>query len=340
MKSHTAPKRLLKQFSYKHPVEQSDWLWQYTKGKKPNGRKSPTSATRIDGFYADPDDSAIEVEVETRLAQEIEQPVNDFMDEVCDPGFVLTDDRKLALTRYIFMMFQRSQARRSGQGPMMAVRTHAFTAFLNNPTQLATVAAHWNMEAMAQGRRFSDGPIMPEDVAEGAKRMMRMQDTPNALQRSYVAGIMNQMSHVDPPLLASEWRWVFTKPDDPFMLGDSPVITFARAVDGKLDYGMGFHEPNVEVALPMSPTACLHLLPAVANRRPAHMPTTWEINWGQAGYAFEHCFCNADLAHLDAIMQGNGGAFEMGTKTYRLPHENYNNHVCDMLMGIRKPQNW
>ena len=36
MKSHTTPKRLLKQFSYKHPVEQSDWLWQYTKGKKPN----------------------------------------------------------------------------------------------------------------------------------------------------------------------------------------------------------------------------------------------------------------------------------------------------------------
>lgn len=96
MKSHTTPKRLRKQFSYKHPVEQSDWLWQYRKGKKPNGRKSPTSATRIDGFYADPNDSAIEAEVETRLAQEIEQPVNDFMDEVCDPGFVLTDERKLS----------------------------------------------------------------------------------------------------------------------------------------------------------------------------------------------------------------------------------------------------
>jgi len=67
MKSHTTPKRLLKQFSYKHPVEQSDWLWQYTKGNKPNGRKSPTSATRIDGFYADPNDLAIELELETRL---------------------------------------------------------------------------------------------------------------------------------------------------------------------------------------------------------------------------------------------------------------------------------
>ena len=111
MKSHTTPKRLLKQFSYKHPEEQSDWLWQYSKGKKPNGRKSPTSATRIDGFYADPNDSVIEVEVETRLAQEIEQPVNDFIDEVCDPEFVLTDDRKLALTRYIFML---SSARRLG----------------------------------------------------------------------------------------------------------------------------------------------------------------------------------------------------------------------------------
>ncbi|MGA2890058.1 MAG: DUF4238 domain-containing protein [Terracidiphilus sp.] len=340
MKSHTTPKRLLKQFSYKHPVEQSDWLWQYSKGKKPNSRKSPTSATRIDGFYADPNDSAIEVEVETQLAQEIEQPVNDFMDEVCDPRFVLTDERKLALTRYIFMLFQRSQARRSGQGPMMAVRAHAFTTFLNSPKQLATVAAHWNMEAMAQGRRFNDGPITPEHVAEGVKRIMRVNDTPDALQRSYVEGIKNQMSHIDPLLLASEWRWLRTTPDDPFMLGDSPVITFARDVDGKLNYGMGFHEPNVEVALPMLPTACLHLLPAVANRRPVQTPTTREINWGQAGYAFEHCFCNAEFAHLDAIMQENGGAFEMGTKTYRLPHENYDNHVCDILMGIRKPQKW
>jgi hypothetical protein len=66
----------------------------------------------------------------------------------------------------------------------------------------------------------------------------------------------------------------------------------------------------------------------------------WFVNWGQAGYAFEHCFCNAEFAHLDAIMQENGGAFEIGTKTYRLPHENYNNHVCDILMGIRKPQKW
>ena len=90
----------------------------------------------------------------------------------------------------------------------------------------------------------------------------------------------------------------------------------------------------------MLSTACLHLLPAVANRSPAQTPTTREFNWGQAGYAFEHCFCNAEFAHLDAIMQENGGAFEIGTKTYRLSHENYNNHVRDILMGIRKPQKW
>ena len=86
-------------------------------------------------------------------------------------------------------------------------------------------------------------------------------------QRSYVEGIKNQMSHIDPLLLASEWRWIRTTPDDLFMLGDSPVITFARDVDGKLNYGMASHEPNVEVASLMLPTACLHLLPAVANRQ-------------------------------------------------------------------------
>lgn len=266
--------------------------------------------------------------------------MNDFMDEICDPGLILTDERKLALTRYIFMLFQRSRARRSSQGPMAAVGASAFTAFLNDSKQLATVAAHLNMEALAQRRRFSEGLITPEHVAKRVKNMMRLHNTPDALQRSYVEGIKNQMSHVDPLLRASEWRWVRTTPNDPFMLSDSAVITFARAADGKLNYGMGFHEPNVEVALPMSPTVCLHLLPAVANRRPAQSPITREINWGQAGYAFEHCCCNADFAHLDTIMQENGGEFEMGTKTYTLPHENYDNHVCDILMGIGKPQKW
>jgi hypothetical protein len=77
----------------------------------------------------------------------------------------------------------------------------------------------------------------------------------------------------------------------------------------------------------------------------SELPTSREI-WRRrgdglnTGYAFEHCFCNAEFAHLDAIMQENGGAFEIGTKTYRLPHENYNNHVCDILMGIRKAHKW
>jgi hypothetical protein len=340
MKSHTAPKRLLKQFSYDHPIEHSPWLWQYSKGQKPYGRKSPESATRIDGFFADPEDSSVEAEVETRLAREIEQPVNDFMVDLGDPTFVLTDARRLALTRYIFMLFQRSQARRSAMGPMMAVRTHAFESFLKNDVQLATVAIHFNIQALSEGRRFSDGLITAETLSESVRRMNRIHNTPDALQRSYVEGIVRQLSHVDPPLLAGEWRWIRTAPDDPFMLGDSPVITFARSASGTLNYGMGFHEPNVEVALPMSPTICLHVLPDLKSRNPVQTPTPREINWGEAGYAFEHCYCNDNFADLDAVMQENGGEFKMGEHTYRLPHENYDNHVCDILMGIRKPQSW
>lgn len=340
MKSHTSPKRLLKQFSYEHPVEHSPWLWQYSKGQKPFGRKSPESATRIDGFYSDPTDSSVEAAVETRLAREIEQPVNDFMADIGDPAFVLTDARKLALTRYIFMLFQRSRARRSAIGPMMAVRSHAFEAFLKNDVQLATVAAHLNMQAMSEGRRFSDGLVTAETVAESARRINSLHNSSDAQQQIYVDGVVRQMSHVDPLLYGGEWRWVRTAPDDPFMLGDSPVITFARSSDGTLNYGMGFHQPNVEVAVPMSPTVCLHVLPALKARTPVQTPTTREINWGEAGYALEHCYCNDNFAHLDAIVQENGGEFKMGEKTYRLPPENYDNHVFDILMGTRKPVSW
>ena len=79
MKSHTVPKKLLEQFAFQDANTRSKRLWYYEKGIPPN-KVSPRSATRWDGHFADPANSAKELEIELRLKREFEDPVNQFIE--------------------------------------------------------------------------------------------------------------------------------------------------------------------------------------------------------------------------------------------------------------------
>jgi hypothetical protein len=335
MKSHTVPKRLLKQFAYNDLSTKSPRLWEYRKGKKPNGLASPKTATRIDGFFANPEDAQFEAIVEARLNAEIEEPVNRFLSDISDPTFAATDAQRRSLTRYIFLLFNRSAARKKATEPLMDIKIHALESFLKNDAQLATVAAQWNIQAYYDGRRF-ERLITTEDVARSARRVNSFSKSPMELQKTFAEGIVNQMTHLDDKLYGGEWKVIRAQPNDPFMLSDAPVITFVRSQSGVVSYGVGFHEPNVEVALPISPTVCLHVLPDVRRTLPTIPPTTYEINRGQAGFASQSCYANENLPQLDKHMQEFGCSLEMGKNVFTLPRSNYNNIFYDILMGVRK----
>lgn len=287
MKSHTVPKRLLKQFAYHDSGTNSLRLWKYTKGQKPYGSASPTTATRIDGFFANPDDAQFEAVVEARLNAEIEAPVNRFLSDISDPAFAATAAQQRSLTRYIFLLFNRTAARKRATEPLMDVKIHAFESFLSNESQLATVAAHWSIQAHFEGHRFGR-LITKDDVARSARRMNSFSKSPTALQKTFVEGIADQMVHFDEKLYRGEWKLIRSQPHDPFMISDAPVITFVRSQSGVVSFGVGFHEPNVEVALPISPTVCLHVLPDVLRTLPIAMPTPNEINGGRHASRLNH----------------------------------------------------
>ena len=63
---------------YDDPITKSRRLWRYQKGRSPYPNASPRTATRWDGHFADPADSAKEAEIEVRLKREFEDPVNEF----------------------------------------------------------------------------------------------------------------------------------------------------------------------------------------------------------------------------------------------------------------------
>ena len=112
MESHTIPRKLLDQFAYDDPVTRSRRLWQYAKGREPWSRASPRTATRICSHFADPDDAEREAKVEERLNREFEDPVHKFVDELQYRTLVLSRSHIRQLTRYVSLLFNRSEARR------------------------------------------------------------------------------------------------------------------------------------------------------------------------------------------------------------------------------------
>jgi hypothetical protein len=81
MFSHTVPQKLLEQFAYDDPRTKSKRLWQYQKSLPPWWKGSPKTATAWDSHFADPANAAKEEQLELRLKQEFEDPVNDFIED-------------------------------------------------------------------------------------------------------------------------------------------------------------------------------------------------------------------------------------------------------------------
>jgi Protein of unknown function (DUF4238) len=255
MQSHTVPRKLLEQFSYDDAITDSKRLWRYEKGRPPYKKASPRTATRIDRHFSDPEDAAKESEIENRLNREFEEPVNKFLFEMADPCFISTDERRRQLTFYVTLLFQRSEARRLASTHLQEVLEHALKLFTGNESQVLTVAAKWSLEL---GCLMTEDPVIKMALAHSGDHFKGT----NA-QRSYIGMIQKVMSELDKVLFSGEWNYIRTVPTDPFILSDAPVVTWHRRRDGALSYGLGFHRPDVEVLLPISPLVCLHIQPNV-----------------------------------------------------------------------------
>lgn len=152
MQSHTVPRKLLDQFAFDDPVTGSRRMWRYEKGKPPRWNASPKTATRIDGHLADPDNAANEEILERRLAQEFEEPVNQFLFRIGQTGFQASDKQRRQLTFYVTLLFLRSAARKKASGHTQEVMRHAMEKFLANDLQLFNVAAKGSIDLLLRGK--------------------------------------------------------------------------------------------------------------------------------------------------------------------------------------------
>lgn len=332
MKSHTVPKRLLRQFAYLEATTASERLWRYERNRAPYSKASPDTATRVERHFADPSDDQIEGQIERRLAYEIEDPVNRFIGEFSDPMFVMSEEQRRRMARYVILLFNRSVARRNATQHLLEIRNTALNSFIGNDIQLATVAAHWNIDAYFRGFNFGR-LITPEDVAERAREYVVGNPADKESQEWYVQSTLRAIASEDEAMIKAEWRLLEAEPGHVFLLSDAPVTTFQRLDSGQMNYGVGFHTLNVGVILPVSPTTCLHILPKVQRTRETHRPTTSEINVTEASFAYRACFANEFSRDLDAIVQRYISTVQLGVNAFTVFHRNYENTIYDILMS-------
>jgi hypothetical protein len=332
MRSHTVPRKLLDQFAYDDPVTKSRRLWLYAKGRAPNPKGSPKTATRWAGHFAHPMNAAKEKELEDRLEREFEAPVNEFLEMIGYHTFYLDARRIFLLTGYIRMLFTRSVARKAASAIYAKTKVDAFRALLNDEEKLAALTEKYTVEAVRLGFPVRE-MVTKEQIISITEKQIAEHSGPNEAQRDYIQAIETMFNLPDETMLNGQWRIMQTDTDHPFVIGDAPVVTFERTEQNRLYWGQGFARPNVEVFFPVSPTTGLHILPRVERTREPRKPATAEANMGQAAYATKYCFGNVNNAEVDSILQPEFGKMKMGVTGFNTHQIDQDQVLFNILMG-------
>jgi len=333
MFSHTVPRKLLEQFAYDDPRTKSKRLWQYQKGLPPWWKASPRRATAWDGHFADPANAAKEGQIELRLKQEFEDPVNEFIEMIGYRTFFLDSRRIRLLTGYVRMLFTRSAGRKAASAVLAKTKMEAFRALLKDDKKLSELTAKYTMEAIRLGLLVTE-VVTKEQVIAVAENQIAGHSGPDEAQGDYVQAVETMMAFQDEGMLNGQWGIMTTDAAHPFVIGDAPVVTMERTQGNRLYFGIGFARPNVEVFLPVSPTACIHVLPLVARTRQLQPPSVTEVNMAQAAFATQ-CFGNINSPEIDAVLQPQFGTVRLGITGFNTHHIDHTQVLFEILMGRR-----
>jgi|SRR5579862_351268 len=331
MKSHTVPKKLLERFAFDDPVTRSKRLWRYQKGKTPYGRAAPKTATRWEGHFADPANATKEAQLEEQLERKFEHPVNQFIEMIGYRTFVLQPNHIRALTGYITMLFTRSRARRAASQGHAHLIIDALRSLLSDEHRLSELIAKYTLDVIDQG--LANRMVTREEIVAAIENRIAEHSDADEAQRRYIHTVETMIQFADVNMLNGDWGIIHAEPDNPFVIGDAPVVTWEHTENNVLNFGQGFARPNVEVILPVSPTTCLHVLPGVARTRPVRIPATAEVNMAQAAFATDYCFTNVLSQELDGILQPHFGTMRLGIDGFSVRHIDYKKVLFDILMG-------
>jgi hypothetical protein len=90
---------------------------------------------------------------------------------------------------------------------------------------------------------------------------------------------------------------------------------------------------DVEAVLPVSPTACLHILPAVQRTLRVVPPTPSEVNRAQGAFATQYCYAHKNDPQIDKDVRWQFGRAQIGVTAFSVGHRNYSDKMFEILMS-------
>jgi hypothetical protein len=323
----------LDQFAYDDPVTRSRRLWQYSRERAPWWKASPSTATRFDHHFEDPADPTREERLETRLNQEIENRVHRFLPELRFASLFPWQPHYVEqLTRYITLLFNRSRNRKGATRENVRIQVESLQCLIANEDQISQIAARWTLEQIGRGVSPDRAVVTVDEVRLRLNETVEQIQTDHHIQTTYVEAMERALDYFDVPLASGQWGIIQTTPDNPFIIGDAPVVTWIRRGEF-LDYGFGLERPNVEVILPVAPTACLHVLPNVPRTFAPPNPVVSEVNEAQATFASQYCYAHTNNAALNDLVQSRIGRRQIGVDLFSVRHRDYSNTMFELLMS-------
>jgi hypothetical protein len=260
--------------------------------------------------------------------------VNEFIEMIGYRTFFLDSRRIRLLTGYIRMLFNRSVGRHAASTVHAKTKKDAFRALLEDDKKLSELRARYTMEAIRLGLPVTE-VVTKQQVIAVIEKQIAGRSGPDEAQRDYIQAVETMMAFPDEGMLHGQWGIMTTDAAHPFVIGDAPVVTMERTEGNRLYFGIGFARPNVEVFLPVSPTACIHVLPLVTRTRPVQPPSVTKVNMAQAAFATKHCFGNINSPEIDAVLQSQFGTVRLGITGFNTRHIDHNQVLFDILMGRR-----
>lgn len=338
MKSHTVPRRLLEQFAFPDGHTKSLRLWRYRKGLPPRCDVAPKKASQIPRYFGNSNDPQQEMVLEQRLNAEVESPVHLFLPKLASGQLCFDDHVRAKLARYIVLLFSRSRARRQGMAITQALRRRLLGEALDCETCMQTAATSWNLQVHLSGVRTAR-LFEPRDIRAIVSAKLIDAETETDQQDAFASWIKHLLDTKtdDTRLADGRWHLLRTSEQDPFLLSDSPVISYTRRIDGQVAWGEGFNRPTVEVILPISPTACLHILPS-HNVQDWNPPTTEEVNILQAKFIHESGYTNRCTTHLESMVNEYAGKAKIGENCYTVDSRRTMYYLLDTLIQTGPPQ--
>jgi hypothetical protein len=158
---------------------------------------------------------------------------------------------KNILIFYATLLFQRSTSRKTFSASNWERLKEPYTKLASNEEYLQDAAEHFTQQT---GRL-----ITPEYIRTVIQKQVERFSDKDMAKNSFLANLLVNVEMIQGELASKPWQVWGAPAGIEFVTSDNPLVTYLPITPDLWHPGHGFRQPNVVIAFPLAPTACLRM---------------------------------------------------------------------------------